>query len=129
MANVARVDSITTTIKTQFEGIHCYPDAPDEVSFLRYPHRHIFHVIVELDVFDDDREIEFIMAKHKLNKWLEAKKDFNGVVQMGTTSCEQMAKAIITFMADIVPSGNKREIFVTVMEDGENGATAYGQIY
>lgn len=124
-----KVDSMTTTIRTQFEGIHRYPDAPDEVSFLRYPHRHMFHVDVELDVFDDDREIEFIMVKHKLNKWLDSHKDLNGVIQMGSTSCEQMAKQVIAFVDTIILSGLPRCVIVTVWEDNENGATAYGQIY
>jgi len=31
-----------------FEGEHCYPDAPDEVSYLRNVHRHLFNVRVEM---------------------------------------------------------------------------------
>ena len=52
------------------EGIHKYPAAltdpqlatNDEydVSFLGYPHRHIFHFKVQIEVFHDDREIEII---------------------------------------------------------------------
>ena len=34
----------------QKEGIHKYPDAPDEVDFLRYPHRHMFHFKVQIEV-------------------------------------------------------------------------------
>ena len=45
------------------EGIHKYPDAPDGVEFLKYPHRHIFHFRVELEVFHDDRDVEFILLK------------------------------------------------------------------
>ena len=47
----------------QKEGIHKYPDAPDEVDFLRYPHRHIFHFKVQIEVFNDDRDIEFFIFK------------------------------------------------------------------
>ena len=45
----------------QKEGIHKYPDAPDEVEFLRYPHRHIFKFKVQIDVEHDDRDIEFFI--------------------------------------------------------------------
>ena len=45
----------------QKEGIHKYPAALDddrlhEVRFLGYPHRHIFHFKVEIEVFHDDRD-------------------------------------------------------------------------
>ena len=43
----------------QKEGIHKYPNAPDGVEFLQYPHRHMFHFRVEIDVFHNDRDIEF----------------------------------------------------------------------
>ena len=59
------------------EGVHCYPaalDDPklatggwDDVSFLGHPHRHIFHFRVRIEVFHDDRDIEFIQFK----RWLE----------------------------------------------------------
>ena len=52
------------------EGIHKYPAALDDpklatgdeydVSFLGYPHRHIFHFKVGIEVFHNDRDIEFI---------------------------------------------------------------------
>ena len=60
------------------EGIHKYPAAATDpalatgdaydVSFLGYPHRHIFHFRVWIDVFHNDRDIEFIQFK----RWLEA---------------------------------------------------------
>ena len=52
------------------EGIHKYPAALDDpklatgdeydVSFLGVPHRHIFHFRIWIDVFHNDRDIEFI---------------------------------------------------------------------
>ena len=61
----------------QKEGIHKYPaalDDPklatgdwDDVSFLGYPHRHMFHFRVSIEVFHDDREIEFI----QFSRWLQ----------------------------------------------------------
>ena len=59
------------------EGIHKYPAALDDpklatgdeydVSFLGHPHRHIFHFKVAIQVFHDDRDIEFIQFK----RWIE----------------------------------------------------------
>ena len=59
------------------EGIHKYPaalDDPklatgdwDDVSFLGYPHRHIFHFKVGITVTHNDRDIEFIQFK----RWME----------------------------------------------------------
>jgi hypothetical protein len=61
----------------QREGIHKYPGADTDpklatgdeydVSFLGYPHRHIFHFKVAIQVFHNDRDIEFIQFK----RWLE----------------------------------------------------------
>ena len=60
--------AILTTIFTTFqkEGIHFYPNAPEEVSFLRHPHRHMFHFRVEMEVFHDNRDVEFIMWKREM---------------------------------------------------------------
>ena len=45
------------------EGIHKYPNAPKEVEFLKYPHRHIFKFKVQIEVYNDDRDIEFFIFK------------------------------------------------------------------
>ena len=46
-------------VKFALPGIHCYPDAPDDVSYLRSPHRHLFHFKVGVPVNHANREIEF----------------------------------------------------------------------
>ena len=83
----------------QKEGIHCYPAAAtdpklktggwDDVSFLGTPHRHIFHFRVELDVFHDDRDVEFIQFK----RWLERLFD-DGILELNYKSCEMIADDI-----------------------------------
>ena len=45
------------------EGIHCYPDAPAGVEFLKHPHRHMFHFKATVSVEHNDRDIEFILFK------------------------------------------------------------------
>ena len=112
----------TIVVKTQYEGIHCWPEAPDEVKFLRSLHRHIFNVEVEVEVHNNDRDIEFIMLKHQINHWLSLQFDDNGVWQMGRLSCEQVAEMVIDLVQERLRN-TTRKIACRVDEDGENGAT------
>lgn len=116
----------TITVKTSFEGIHCYPEAPVEVAYLREPHRHIFGVCVEVEVFDDDREIEFIMLKHRIDEYIFKQCGGRSVWYMGRMSCEQVAKGIVRMLFESLSNPTNRYIAVTIDEDGENGATVSG---
>jgi hypothetical protein len=115
----------------QREGIHKYPGADTDpalatgdefdVSFLGFPHRHIFHFTVGIQVFHNDRDIEFIQFK----RWLE--KVFNdGLMQLDYRSCEMVSDELYDMIATRYP---KRDIEITVSEDGENGATIYYNIF
>jgi 6-pyruvoyl-tetrahydropterin synthase len=97
-------------IKAQFEAIHQWEECPiSEVDFLRQPHRHIFHVTVKFKVGHNNRELEFIVMKHKLEDIL-AKYNRRFI---GNKSCEMLAEEIMLKLdAD----------FVSVYEDDENGA-------
>ena len=106
------------------EGIHKYPaalDAPElatgdeyDVSFLGYPHRHIFHFRVWINVTHNDRDIEFIQFK----RWLE--KLYNeGTMTLDYKSCEMMSDEL---HAQIVAKYPNREVWIEVSEDGENGS-------
>lgn len=101
-------------VKTQFSAVHCWPECPfDEVSFLRYPHRHLFYVTVKFKVNHDHRDKEFLMVKNVLEKYISIA--FNGK-DLGSMSCETMARKIKVEMdAD----------YVSVYEDNENGAEIY----
>ena len=111
----------------QREGIHKYPGADTDpklatgddydVSFLGYPHRHIFHFKVAIAVFHNDREIEFIQFK----RWLENSFK-SGVMQLDHKSCEMISDELYVYIASRYPN---RDIEITVSEDGENGATIY----
>ena len=107
------------------EGIHMYPAAATDpalatgdmydVSFLGTPHRHIFHFKVSIEVFQDDRDIEFIQFK----RWLE--KCYNdGILELNHKSCEMIARELNTTITTRYPG---RMIEIEVSEDGENGAT------
>lgn len=113
-------------VKFQKEGIHKYPAALDDpklatgdeydVSFLGYPHRHTFHFRVEIEVFHDDRDIEFIQFK----RWLESLYgDADSVLQLDYKSCEMIADDLYAQINEKYPG---RAVTIDVSEDGENGA-------
>jgi len=106
------------------EGIHKYPAALedpnlatgewDDVSFLGYPHRHIFHFKVGITVTHNDRDIEFIQFK----RWME-KLYSEGTLNLDYKSCEMMSDDLYEKIAEKFPG---REVHIDISEDGENGA-------
>ena len=109
------------------EGIHRYPAAATDpmlctageydVSFLANLHRHMFHFRVSIDVFSNDRDIEFIQFK----RWLESL--YNGsntVLALDWKSCEMIADDLYIQIADRYPG---RAVVIEVSEDGENGCS------
>lgn len=106
------------------EGIHKYPAAltdpalatGDEydVSFLGYPHRHIFQFKVAISVTHNDRDIEFIQFK----RWLEKLYNEN-TLELNYRSCEMIAEDLYAKINTRYPN---REVWIDVSEDGENGA-------
>lgn len=106
-------------VSFQKEGIHKYPAALDdpklkEVCFLGYPHRHIFHFYVKLEVFHNDRDVEFILLKRELEKLYN-----ENTMQCDYKSCEMLAEDLIKY---IFKKYVGRDITVRVYEDNENGA-------
>ena len=108
------------------EGIHKYPAAATDpslatgdeydVSFLASPHRHIFHFRIWIDVFHNDRDVEFIQFK----RWLEKLYSSNqGVLSLDYKSCEMIADDLYLQIAAKYPD---RAVWIEVAEDGENGA-------
>ena len=124
--------SITKTksfiwVTFQKEGIHRYPAAGTDpklatgdwldVSFLATPHRHIFHFRVEMEVFHDDRDVEFIQLKRILENWYSEK-----TLSVDYKSCEMIAKDLYD---KIIVKWPGRDIRIEVSEDGENGCRIY----
>ena len=87
-----------------------------DVSFLGYVHRHIFHFKVGIEVFHDDRDIEFIQFK----RWLE-KMYTENTLQLNFKSCEMISDDLY---AEINKKYPNRDIEIEVSEDGENGSYA-----
>jgi len=107
------------------EGIHKYPAALEDpqlatgdeydVSFLGYPHRHIFHFRVWIDVFHNDRDVEFIQFK----RWLERLYHSDqGVLSLDYKSCEMIADDLYDQIVQKYPG---RAVWIEIAEDGENG--------
>jgi hypothetical protein len=128
----ARIDAATKRssqsnkmiwVKFQKEGIHKYPAALEDpalatgdeydVSFLGYPHRHIFHFQVWIEVVHNDRDIEFIQFKRWLENLYKA-----GTLQLNYKSCEMIAEDMFREIAVEFPN---REVWIEVSEDDENG--------
>lgn len=108
------------------EGIHKYPAALEDsnlatgdefdVSFLGYPHRHIFHFRVWISVQHNDRDIEFIQFK----RWLEGLyNNQDAVLKLDHKSCEMMSDELYDTISQKYPG---REVWIEVSEDGENGS-------
>ena len=105
-------------VTTQFEGMHRWIDAPDEVAFLRAYHRHMFHVRFEVEVTKEDRDIEFILLKRELNVLIRTLFVGNKL----DDSCESIARRIVDFMTREHRMCAGRAASCEVSEDGENGA-------
>ena len=114
----------TIFVRFQKEGIHCYPAAATDpalatgdeydVSFLGSPHRHIFHFEVTIQVFHNDRDIEFIQFK----RWLE-NLYAGGTLELNYKSCEMISDELYDQIASRYPD---RSVTINVSEDNENGA-------
>ena len=106
------------------EGIHKYPAAltdPNlaDVSFLGYPHHHKFCFVVTIDVYHDDRDIEFILFK----RWLEELYD-ESILELDFKSCEMISDDLAEMIEAKYPG---RNFIISVSEDNENGSiTVYG---
>lgn len=109
------------------EGVHLYPAAAtdpnlktggwDDVSFLGVAHRHIFHFKVRIEVFHDDRDIEFIQFK----RWLE--KLYNeDILELNHKSCEMISDDLYQEISARYPG---RFVEIEVSEDGENGSLVF----
>lgn len=112
-------------VTLQFEGFHNWADARNLlpiVGFLADRHRHVFHVKAEKLVQHDDRDVEIIMFKTRLLKYLKETYPSNTYpflngIELGSKSCEMIAAELLN------------EFDLTrceVLEDGENGAVVYG---
>jgi hypothetical protein len=112
-------------VRFQKEGIHAYPEAATnpalktgddmDVSFLASPHRHMFHFEVRIEVFHDDRDLEFIQEKRFMEKLYNT-----GALELDRKSCEMLADELYEHLKKRY-AGQRRRITILVSEDNENG--------
>lgn len=104
---------ISIWVTFEREGFHCYPFAPEDVSYLRQLHRHLFKFRVEIEVFHDERDIEF-------HQFLKLCKEFYSDSEfMNNKSCETLARTLGDHLRFVHPG---RFLTVEVSEDGECGS-------
>ena len=118
-------------VSFQKEGVHFFPGADtnpkyatgdwDDVSFLGYPHRHMFHFYVTLGVTHNDRAVEFIQFKRELLRCFD-----NGVIQLDHQSCEMIGESLINYIEEKYPN---RAVRVEVFEDNENGGIIENDLF
>ena len=106
----------------QREGTHCYPGAKTDprlkdVSFLAFPHRHIFHFKVSIEVEHNERDLEFILFKRELESLYSTGE--NNTLDLNDKSCETIAEELSNYLS---VNWSGRDHSVEVSEDGENGA-------
>lgn len=101
-------------VKFALPGIHCYPDAPDDVSYLRSPHRHMFHFKVGVNVTHANRDIEF----HQFLNWCKSQYTTN-TLELSYKSCEMIAQELSTL---IFKDYKVDKCIIEVWEDDECGA-------
>lgn len=101
---------ISIVVRFHFEGIHSWPDVPDNhpATYLRNPHRHLFYVQATKRVSHEERDIEIIEFKKEMKRYCG--EQFSGP---HTLSCETMARKLLEAF-------NLEKC--RVLEDGENGA-------
>lgn len=97
-------------VRTTFPGFHRQLNAPDEVSFLRFYHRHVFHVRVGVEVEGTDHNVDLFILQRALNEYLT----IHFQDHLFDSSCEQIATTLLQKF---------NAVLVEVSEDGENGAT------
>jgi hypothetical protein len=105
----------------QVPGFHHWPGAPEKHAFLRNPHRHVFHVRVDVIVTDSDREIEFIEFKSTALHTFADLRDgaiYGRHFDFGARSCEMLAEQLLKRLC----VADYQVTSVEVSEDGENGS-------
>ena len=101
----------------QKAGFHRYPAAATDqklkdVSYLGNRHRHLFKFKVQIEVFHDDRDLEF----HQVLNFCESL--YQSSLEIDFKSVEMLADDLYTQLIVRYP---QREMKIEVNEDGECG--------
>lgn len=105
-------------VKNVFVGFHCWPEAPQEVAFLRFLHRHVFTVRVRVAVGHHDRQVEFFILQNDVGNVI-SNNLLPHLEQERRMSCEDMALFISRFLVNV---HGYTVTQISVSEDDENTA-------
>jgi hypothetical protein len=102
----------------QHAGFHRYPAAETEpllqdVSYLAARHRHLFKFCVEIEIFHNDRDVEFHQALNYCESLYQANQ-----LDIDYKSVEMLADDLYLQLTQRYPG---RSIAIEVSEDGECG--------
>lgn len=105
-------------VRNEIEMVHLFSkaDPASPTYFLGYPHRHVFKITSKIQVFHEDREIEFFALKQRVQEELAKFKNTRNHTDF---SCETLADYLLEFIEEVFGS---RMIEIEVSEDGENSA-------
>lgn len=98
----------------QRAGFHLWANAPQGREYLSTKHRHLFKFRVWIQVWHEDREVEF----HDFLEWLEGLYE-NKTLQADGKSCETLSDELHASIASRYPD---RKIWIEISEDGECGS-------
>lgn len=105
------------------EGEHHWPTAKGKYSKeLSSPHKHLFKFEVILEVFGNDRELEFLEVRDELKEFAVGLAPFNEYQTKSFMSCEDIAQEVMQYIFRRYP---KREVKVSVYEDNGCGSTLH----
>jgi flagellar biosynthesis component FlhA len=85
-----------------------------DVEFLRNTHRHLFYISIKKEIKHNNRDIEIIMFKRKIEKYLHDKYHHN----FKSMSCEDICEDLIKEFS---------LSYCQVLEDNENGAEIWAE--
>lgn len=111
--------NISIIVSIRVPGLHKWSECNlKEVDFLKNYHRHIFYIKCEKEVKKTNREIEIILFKSEIIKFLTNYFEFKecGALDFKNNSCEDIAKLLVKKF---------KLISCEVLEDNENGARVY----
>lgn len=104
----------TVIVDFDIVGFHHYPEAPEQVDFLKHNHRHTFRIRAGYDVQDSNREKEIFIQQDFLTEYLHEAYGFPCLFR--SMSCEMIAEDLLMFGLD------DGLVWVEVFEDGRGGA-------
>lgn len=101
-------------------GFHHYPDAVtdpnlEDVKYLGAHHRHRFGFKVQIEIFHNNRELEFHQFLNFCESVFESR-----IIDINNKSVEMLADDLYVQIATNYPG---RDVIIDISEDGENGCS------